>query len=53
MVTELLGKAQRETEKQRAAQHPQLARASAKLAAAVRVRLEASASGEPVQVAEV
>jgi hypothetical protein len=53
MVTELLGKAQRETEKQRAAQHPRLARASAKLAAAVRVLLEASASGEPVQVAEV
>ncbi len=53
MVTELLGKAQRETEKQRAAQHPRLARASAKLAAAVRVLLEASASGAPVQVAEV
>ncbi len=53
MVTELLGKAQRETEKQRAAQHPRLARASAKLAAAVRVLLEASPSGEPVQVAEV
>jgi hypothetical protein len=53
MVTELLGKAQRETEKQRAAQHPRLARASAKLAAAVRVLLEASASGEAVQVADV
>jgi TnpA family transposase len=53
MVTELLGKAQRETEKQRAAQHPRLARASAKLAAAVRVLLEASASGEALQVADV
>lgn len=53
MVTELLGKAQRETEKQRAAQHPRLARASAKLAAAVRVLLEAPASGEAVQVADV
>ena len=53
MVTELLGKAQRETEKQRVAQHPRLARASAKLAAAVRVLLEASASGEALQVADV
>jgi hypothetical protein len=43
MVTELLGKGQRETEKHHAAVHPRLARASAKLAAAVRVLLEASA----------
>jgi hypothetical protein len=53
MVTELLGKAQRETEKQHAAEHPRLARASAKLAAAVRALLEASASGEALQVADV
>ena len=53
MVTELLGKAQRETEKQRAAAHPRLARASAKLAAAVSVLLEASVSGEPIRVADV
>lgn len=49
-VTELLGKAQREIEKQRAAQHPRLARASAKLAAAVRVLL---VSAEALQVDEV
>jgi len=53
MVTELLGRARRETEKQRASQHRRLARASATLAAAVRVLLEASASGEALQLADV
>ena len=37
MVTELLGKAERETDKQRAREHPRLARAAVKLAAVVRI----------------
>ena len=45
MTTELLGKAERETNKQRARDHPRLARASAKLAVAVEKLLEMSASG--------
>jgi TnpA family transposase len=44
MVTELLGKAERETNTQRAREHPRLARASAKLAVAVEKLLEVSAS---------
>ena len=42
MVTELLGKAERESVKEKARQHPRLARASAKLASAVEVLLEAT-----------
>jgi hypothetical protein len=45
MTTELLGKAERETNKQPARDHPRLARASAKLAVAVEKLLEMSASG--------
>jgi len=40
MVTELLGKAERETDKKRAREHPRLARASAKLAVAVQKLFE-------------
>ncbi|MCA1679019.1 MAG: hypothetical protein LC777_08795 [Actinobacteria bacterium] len=39
MVTELLGKAERESVKEKARRHPRLARASAKLATAVEVLL--------------
>ena len=53
MVTELLAKAERETDKQRAREHPKLARASVKLAAAVRMVLDASASGTPVDFEDV
>ena len=53
MVTELLGKAERETDKQRARDHPRLARASLKLAAAVGKLLDASSSGQPVDFGEV
>ncbi|MCA1678133.1 MAG: Tn3 family transposase, partial [Actinobacteria bacterium] len=53
MVTELLGKAKRETDKQRARDHPRLARVSVKLAAAVRELLDASSSGRPVDFGDV
>ena len=53
MTTELLGKAQRETTKQRAREHPRLARASAKLAIAVRKLLEVSASGTALRIEDV
>jgi len=53
MVTELLGKAKRETDKQRAREHPMLARASVKLAAAVRMLLAASKLGRSVDLEEV
>jgi hypothetical protein len=46
MVTELLGKAERESVKEKARQHPRLARASAKLATAVEVLLNTAESGE-------
>jgi hypothetical protein len=45
MVTELLGKAERESVKEKARQHPRLARASAKLATAIEVLLDATAGG--------
>jgi hypothetical protein len=48
MVTELVGKADREAKKEKVRQHPRLARASAKLAAAVEVLLEATTRGEAV-----
>jgi hypothetical protein len=44
MVTELLGKAERESVKEKARQHPRLARASAKLATAVEVLLDATSA---------
>ena len=53
MVTELLGKARRETNKQRAWEHPRLARASAKLAVAVEKLLEVSASEVSMPIEDV
>lgn len=53
MVSELLGKAKRETEKQRAREHPKLARASVKLAAAVRALLDASSCERSMDLAEL
>jgi len=53
MTTELLGKAQRETSKQRAREHPRLARASVKLAIAVEKLLEVSASGTALRIEDV
>ena len=53
MTTELLGKAERETNKQRVREHPRLARASAKLAIAVEKLLEVSAAGTALRIADV
>ena len=53
MTTELLGKAERETNKQRVREHPRLARASAKLARVVGKLLEASSSEEMVRVSDL
>jgi hypothetical protein len=53
MVTELLGKAERESNAERLRQHPQLARASATLAAAMRVVLETTGRGEAVGLGEL
>jgi TnpA family transposase len=53
MVTELLGKAHREADKQKVKKHPKLAKASARLAAAVEVLLEATEWGEEVRLFEV
>ncbi|MGI8412738.1 MAG: DUF4158 domain-containing protein [Solirubrobacteraceae bacterium] len=53
MVTELLGKAERETDRQRAREHPRLARASAKLAVAVQKLFDASAAAEPVRLEDL
>jgi hypothetical protein len=53
MTTELLGKAERETNKQRAREHPRLARASAKLARVVGKLLEASGSGDGARLRSV
>jgi TnpA family transposase len=53
MTTELLGKAERATNKQRAREHPRLARASAKLAIAVEKLLEVSASGTSSRIEDV
>ena len=53
MVTELLGKAERESVKEKARQHPRLARASAKLATAVEVLLDATADGGELGLWEV
>jgi hypothetical protein len=53
MTTELLGNAERETNKQRARDHPRLARASAKLAVAVEKLLEMSASGTSLRFEDV
>jgi hypothetical protein len=53
MATELLGKAERESVKEKARQHPRLARASAKLATAVEVLLAVTARGEEFGLDEV
>jgi len=54
MVTELLGKAERESVKEKARQHPRLARASAKLATAVEVLLDTtSPEGAEVGLGEL
>jgi hypothetical protein len=50
MTSELLGKAERETNRQRVREHPRLARASAKLARVVGKLLEVSGSEEMVRV---
>ncbi len=50
MVTEVLGKAEREATKEKIRQHPGLARASSKLAAAVEVLLEAKSRDGTVGV---
>jgi TnpA family transposase len=53
MTTDLLGKAERESEKDKARRHPRLARASAKLAVAVEVLFEAAGWGEEVTLERV
>ena len=53
MVTELLGKAERASKDEKVRQHPRLARASAKLAAAVDVLLDATGDGEEVGLEEL
>jgi hypothetical protein len=53
MVTELLGKAERESVKEKARQYPRLARASTKLATAVEVLLDATARGGELGLDEV
>ena len=53
MTTELYGKAERETAKKRAREHPRLARASAKLAAAVGRLLDAFEQVETVRVEDL
>jgi len=53
MTTELLAKAERETAKRRAREHPRLARASAKLAAAVGRLLDAFGQADTVRVEDL
>lgn len=53
MVTELVGKAEREATKEKVRQHPRLARASAKLAAAVDVLLEATSRAGSVGIEDL
>ncbi|NNM97469.1 MAG: Tn3 family transposase, partial [Candidatus Dormibacteraeota bacterium] len=53
MVTELVGKAERESNVQRLRQHPRLARASATLAQAMRVVLETTGEGAAISVGEL
>jgi hypothetical protein len=47
MTTELLGRAQRESDKENARRHPRLARASARLAVAVEALFESDGWGGP------
>jgi hypothetical protein len=53
MVTELLGKAEREAKDEKVRQHPALARAAAKLAAGMDVLLEAAGWREEVRLDEL
>jgi Domain of unknown function (DUF4158)/Tn3 transposase DDE domain len=53
MTTELVGRAERQAERERARRHPRLARAAAKVTAAVEVLLEADGWGENVTLADV
>ena len=53
MSAELLGKAERESEKEKARRHPRLARASAKLAVAVEVLLDAAEWGDEVTLEQI
>lgn len=53
MMTELLGKAEREADRETVRRHPRLARASAKLAAAVEILLEATGWDGDVGLDEV
>jgi hypothetical protein len=53
MTTELLGKAHREADKETVRRHPKLAKASARLAAAVEVLFEAADWGEEVGLEQV
>ncbi|MGH9008736.1 MAG: Tn3 family transposase [Acidimicrobiia bacterium] len=50
MVTELVGKAERESKNEKVRRYPRLAKASAKLAAAVEVLFEATGGGEEVRL---
>ena len=53
LTTELLGKAERATDKERARRHPDLARHSSRLAAAVEVLLEVTDAGGELTVGQV
>ena len=53
MTTELLGRAQRESDKENARRHPRLARASARLAVAVEALFESDGWGGPGQEPQV
>ena len=53
MMTELLGKAEAAADKERARRHPELARHSARLAAAVEVLLEVTAVGGELTLDQV
>ncbi|MEU8801869.1 hypothetical protein [Spirillospora sp. NPDC048819] len=53
MVTELIGKAESTTDKERARRHPRLAKHSARLAVAVEVLFEVTAFGEGLNLEQV
>jgi hypothetical protein len=53
MATELLGKAERDSDKDKVRRHPRLARASAKLAAAVEVLFEVTGYGSEITLEQL
>lgn len=53
MVTELVGRAEREANKERVRHHPRLARASAKLGVAIQILLDAPAAGGQVTLEQL